>query len=441
METVKFNYKETCGVPLNDLLVVIGSLKGYREKLRIIADTGGYDALESSINLPVDEVMHSKIDEIARTFKTPSLKYVVHIGIGGSSLGTQAIYDALMGSYDALNPRRYPKIIFADTNDSGTINVIQECIRGVQGKEEVLIHMVSKSGMTTETIANFEIIHVFLKERFGDVKDRIVVTTDEGSTLWAVGEKEGFTCISIPKIVGGRYSVVSAAGIFSLSLVGIDTHAFREGASLMREICLEDNIAENVAIISASVLYHHYQSGISIHNNFLFGPELESLGKWYRQLAGESLGKEKISGSGDIIHIGIMPIVSIGSNDLHSVAQLYLGGPKDIFTTFVNREHGSNNAKVSPTPIFSDLSHRIAGKNFTEITNAIYGGVLVAYKNRALPFTEVIFSEVSAKTLGAFVQWKMLETMYLAHLLGVNAFDQPNVEEYKAETRKILGAK
>lgn len=431
METIKFSHKESSGVSLSELSGTIESLKEYRERLRAVADTTGYDAPESSINLPFDEGMHNEIETVAAKFKTPAFKYIIHIGIGGSSLGAQAIYNALFGNYDAFTHHRFPKIIFVDTNCSGMIKIIRDLFRVLQNSEEVVIHVVSKSGTTTETIANFEIIYALLTERFGEVKDRVVVTTDRGSKLWAVGEAQGFTCVSIPQNVGGRYSVLSAAGILSLSLVGIDTHALREGASLMRENCLTESNTENIALISAAILYEHYKKGISIHNNFLFHPELESLGKWYRQLVGESLGK---GGK------GILPIVSIGSSDLHSVAQLYLGGPKNTFTTFVHTENGNKGAKFPTMPILSDLVPGIAGKDFTEITRAIYGGVLEAYKKRTLPFVEIVFPEISARTLGAYVQLKMIETMYLAHLLGVNAFDQPNIEEYKAETRRMLEA-
>lgn len=429
METIKFNYKQSSGISAGELNKTAESLGGYQEKLRMVAKETGYVALESSINLPFDEGMHDEIEVVVAKLKTPSLKYIIHIGIGGSSLGTQAIYEALLGNYDALNSHRFPKIIFVDTHCSGVIKTIGECIRDLQSPEEVAVHVVSKSGTTTETIANFEVVYALLKERFGEIKDRIVMTTDEGSKLWAAGEAEGFTHLAIPKNVGGRYSVLSAAGILSLSLAGIDTRALREGASSMRETCLSLNTEENIALLSAAILHNHYQKGISIHNSFFFIPELESLGKWYRQLVGESLGKDGR---------GILPIISIGSNDLHSMVQLYLGGPKDKFTTFVCVEDGNKKTEVPASPIFSNLVSGIAGKDFSKIGNAIYSGVLTAYETRTLPFVEIVLQDISEKTLGAYVQFKMIETMYLAQLLGVNAFDQPNVEEYKAETRKIL---
>lgn len=430
MEIIKFNYRESAGTPLGELNETTRTLGEYGEKLRMVAKETGYVALESSINLSFDEGMHNEIEAVALKFKISSLKYIFHIGIGGSSLGTQAIYEALLGSYDVFNSHRFPKIIFIDTNCSGVIKIIRECISDLQSPEEVAVHVVSKSGTTTETAANFEAVYALLKERFGEIKHRVAVTTDRDSKLWVAGEAEGFTCLSIPQNVGGRYSVLSAAGILSLALAGIDTRALREGASSMRETCLSLNTEENIALTSAAILYGHYQKGISVHNNFLFHPELESLGKWQRQLLAESVGKDGK---------GILPIVSVGSTDLHSAAQLYLGGPKNTFTTFVRAEGGNKGAEVPATPILSSLVSGIAGKDFSEIGNAIYGGVLAAYTKHTLPFVEIILPEISAKTLGAYMQFKMIETMYLGHLLGVNAFDQPNVDEYKTETRRMLG--
>src|SRR3989344_5799839 len=204
METIKFNYKQSAGISLDELNETVKSLDGYRQKLRVVANEAGYDAPESSINLPFDEGMHNEIEATALKFKTPSLKYIIHIGIGGSVLGTQAIYEALVGSYDALVPNRLPKIIFVDTNCSGMIKIIRDLFRVLQNREEVVIHVVSKSGTTIETIANFEIIYAFLKERFGEVNNRVVVTTDRGSKLWTAGETQGFTCLPIPQNVGGR---------------------------------------------------------------------------------------------------------------------------------------------------------------------------------------------------------------------------------------------
>ena len=158
------------------------------------------------------------------------------------------------------------------------------------------------------------------------------------------------------------------------------------------------------------------QKKISLLNEFYFAPELESLGKWYRQLVGESLGKSH--------DVGITPIVSIGSTDLHSMAQLYFGGPRDKFTNLIRVENEQGTAALA--------------KSFFKIMNAIYGGVRAAYIKNQLPFTEIIFEDISEHTLGAYMQFKTMEIMYLGRLMDVNAFDQPAVEDYKEETRKLL---
>lgn len=437
MEVITFKYEESSGISHDDIKKTVEGFSDYRKRLEAIRKEGGYHDPESSLNLPFDQEMHRSIHDTVKNLKTPTLKYIIHIGIGGSSLGTQALYDAHFGTLDLFIGSRFPKIIFVDTNNSSHIKTIRELLRGLESSDEVSVTLASKLGGTTESIANFETIHQLLKERFGEVGHRVVVITDKNSKLWIAAEGEKFTLLPIPENVGGRFSVLSAAGLFSLALAGIDTDAIRAGASVACENSLSEDMNGNSAALSASILYLHHQKGISIHNSFFFDSKLESLGKWYRQLVGESLGKE-YAVDGKLVHAGMTPIVSIGSNDLHSVGQLYLGGPKDKFTTFISVEKTENNTHVPDRPILTGLVDGIAGKSFEQIMSAIYQGVRAAYLKRALPFVEVAFPELSPKTLGAFMQFKMMETMYLAHLMGLNAFDQPNVEEYKEETRNVL---
>lgn len=437
MENIQFKYEESSGIAREEMEKTFGTLAHYRQKLQETSKEFSYTTAESSIALPFDQEMHDRIKVFALKFKNPALKCVIHVGIGGSSLGTQAIYDALFGNLDPFLRDRVPKIIFADTVNPDTINVIRTELRNLAAPEEVALVVVSKSGGTTETAANLEVIYRLLKDRWGEVKHRVAVVTDENSKLWTGAQAQGFSVFPIPQTVGGRFSVLSAAGLFSLSLAGIDTDALRQGASIMAERCFSNNLDENVAALSASIIHLHYQKGISVHNTFFFDPKLESLGKWYRQLVAESLGKE-YDITGKRVSTGITPLVSIGSNDLHSVAQLYLGGPNDKFTTFV-KASAETTAMIPDSLVLPGLVGGIAGKSFEHITSAIYEGVKTAYLKRKLPFIEIILPEISSKTLGAYMQLKMAETMYLARLMGVNAFDQPNVEEYKAKTRHILG--
>lgn len=413
---------------LNETLITetTQKLADYNRHLNEVARANNYESDEASITLPFDDALLAKVQELKNKKVTPKLKYVIIIGIGGSNLGTKAVYDAFYGFYDILQPARFPKIIFLDTQDEEVLVKTIELINSLASKDEILVNAISKSGGTTETAANLEIIYAVLTKKFGTVNDRFVITTDEGSKMQQSAGKKGIDVLNLPKKVGGRYSVFSAVGMFPFAAIGLNIQALRRGAQQMRDIALEEN--DNPAMISAAILYLHSKNGKNINDNFIFLPQLESLGKWYRQLQGESVGKDGK---------GITPTVSIGSTDLHSVGQLYLGGPKDKITTFIYGENTKYEAQVPQNTAFN-LVDSVAGKNSYDIMQAIIGGVKIAYTKQHLPFMEVILDTVSEESLGQFMQFKMMEMMYLGKLMGVNAFDQPQVELYKVETKKLL---
>jgi glucose-6-phosphate isomerase len=206
---------------------------------------------------------------------------------------------------------------------------------------------------------------------------------------------------------------------------------FLKGAMESRKVCLRKDIFSNPAAISAIVIFMNYVKGKLINDSFFFNPELESLGKWYRQLMGESIGK---NGK------GITPTVSIGSTDLHSMGQLYLGGIKDKLFTFISTETETNDISVPQEPLLEILDE-VEEKSTSEIMDAILAGVKIAFLKKDLPFTELVLDDVSPSSLGQYMQLKMIEMMLLGELMGVNPFDQPSVESYKQETRKILSSK
>jgi Glucose-6-phosphate isomerase len=161
------------------------------------------------------------------------------------------------------------------------------------------------------------------------------------------------------------------------------------------------------------------------------------IGKWYRQLTGESLGKEQ-NREGKKVNAGITPIASVGSTDLHSMYQLYMGGPDDKLHTFVYTEENDRNIEVPRNPEYSRLVEDIQGKPLNQIMDAIFEGVNNSLKNTARPFNVVKIRDRSEKSIGALLQFKMMEMMYLGYLMNVNPFNQPSVEDYKDETREIL---
>lgn len=412
---------------------VLRTLDGYREHVHTVFEQGTYDAPESSINLPGDDALLIEVRGMVAKKVTANLKYNIVIGIGGSNLGTKAVYDALFNARDMAGLEQAPKLLFAETTDSETLTALCSLINNLENSDEIILTLISKSGGTTETIANFEILMQPLKAKFEDALSRVVAITDEGSKLWQSAQEKGMACIALPATVGGRYSVFSAVGLFPLASVGVDVAALRRGAYDLLTHCIQD---EDIALRSAAVLAKAYSAGYIINDNFFFHPELESLGKWYRQLMGESVGKEQ-SLTGMTVHMGITPTVSLGSTDLHSVGQLYLGGPKDKLTTFVSAKP----AVAVPVPgdrVLPDLVPMIDGKTAEDIMTAILEGVQIAYQKAELPYMEVVLGAIDETSIGAYLQYKMLEMMYLGQLLNVNSFDQPNVEAYKIETKRVL---
>jgi len=409
-------------------------LESYTERLQGIYQSSAYDEAECSINLAKDDELLEQVQGLIQQKVTSSLKYSIVVGIGGSNLGTKAVYDALIGYHDLLDANRLPRMLFAETTDPEMLTQTTKLLSSLTSKEEVLMTLISKSGGTTETLANFEVLISALKEKFGEAPlDRVVVITDEGSKMWNAAIARGIACLAIPSLVGGRYSVLSAVGLFPLASVGVDIVKLRQGASQMIEGCLA---ADNLAAKSAAVLAAQAKDGRTINDNFFFHPELESIGKWYRQLMGESIGKER-SLDGQVVHAGITPTVSLGSTDLHSVGQLYLGGPRDKMTTFVSSTQSAD-IGVPNERVFPELVPMIDGKSATDVMTAILDGVKIAYQKAELPFMEVSLDAIDEQSLGAFLQFKMLEMMYLAKAMNVNCFDQPSVEDYKIETKRIL---
>jgi len=427
---MKFLYEKNSGV--SEAIIDEGRKKLNDYVLRCAegAEKRDYEMNEASLCLPDDANILKKVQELVKKKKTDKLHYIIDVGIGGSNLGTKAIYDALWGTVDVLIPKRFPKIIFLDTNDPEFLTSFTQFFRTtIQSADEIIVNIISKSGGTTETAVNGEIILQLLQQKFENWKERCVITTDKNSPLWIRAQEQEIDTLEIPKKVGGRYSVFSPVGLFPLALCGVHIKNLLQGARKTRSVCL-GNTKDNIALTAAAIFNEQLAKGIIINDNFYFHSELESLGKWFRQLMGESIGKEGK---------GLTPTVSMGSVDLHSMAQLYLGGPKNKITSFIY----TNEFKRYDLPVKNILSHihEIQGVTVGTIMGAIQQGTIAAYKKMSLPYTEVIFDSISEAELGGYMQFKMMEIMYLGHLMGVNAFDQPEVELYKRETKRILSGR
>lgn len=427
---MRFSYQETLHITERDVAAAGRELSGYLEELRLASQDASYGSNESCLHLAYDETVRTEAERLAKEKSSPKLREVMVVGIGGSNLGAQAVYDA-------LRPNGVP-LSFFDTAHVRTLKEACQRMRSIyRERGEVLINIISKSGTTSETVMNARVLIDCLKSLTKNWRDSIVVTTEPLSRLDGWARANDIASLPNPANVGGRWSVFSAVGLFPLALAGIDIKKLRKGAVRALRRCLSGDAEHNSALQSAAAIHRAMKKGAVMHNLFVFNRDLESLGKWYRQLVGESLGKERDL-SGRIVHAGITPLVAIGSTDLHSIFQLLLGGPEDKFTTFVRvrRKRDVNIPRTDEQ--FDAIVPELNRKSVGEVMDAIYSGTVGSFADRRLPFVEVELERLDEEELGQFMQFKMIETMLLAQLMRVNAFDQPNVEEYKKITRELL---
>lgn len=394
---------------------------------------GMYSTEYEFMQLPFDDALFFDVNTLVKEKKALRPTLCVIIGIGGSNLGTLAVLQALYGA-GMRKKGSAPRIAFADTVDTAHIgSILETAEHELKQGCVVLVVVISKSGTTIETTAIFDLFFSLLRSyRPHDFASCIVAISNFGSFLWNFASEYGISRLSIPEKVGGRFSLFSSVGLFPLGIMGIDLDELRSGARSITHSCTTIDISQNHAALRALILYIQYQQGINIHDLFLFSPDLHGFGLWYRQLMGESIGKA-LDLSGAAVHVGITPTVSIGSTDLHSVAQLYLGGPFDKITTFVTIENTQPDLLIKTS--VSGLEDRSIGM----IMEAIIRATLHAYRIAKRPYMHVHCAKKSASIIGQLLQLHMIEMVYLGYLLRINPFDQPNVEGYKKETRQLLG--
>ena len=323
------------------------------------------------------------------------------IGIGGSNLGGRAVYDA-MRREDLLDQK--VKLIFIESPDEEQYKDLENFIKiETQAGEKFGIIASSKSGETSETKESFQNVFKILENSGGEITNHSLVITKIDSSLHSLAKERGVKVVDWSGDIGGRFSAFTKVHLLPILLSGINAENFIKGARDSLEKYNSENININTALSVATSLSQNYRDGIEILDLFFFENELETLGKWCRQLIAESIGKKDKDG----VEVGITPTVSIGPRDLHSMLELYLGGPKNRFTIFV------------------------ASKNGKGVNNSAYSSTVKAYEEASLPFFEYKFNEINEKEIGEFMLFFMMMTVNLANSLSVDPFDQPAVEEYK----------
>ena len=433
MNVLSFVYQKISGSEPYEMQKLLKALEPETQRIHE-SRSNEYTTPYGFVRLPYDEDMYTYIDHVVAAKKRLQPDVLVLVGIGGSNLGTLAIHEFLHGMmYNIKNPTL--QFYCADTIEGRYTQDLLEVIEGLlaQGKK-VLINIISKSGTTIETIVNASLLYeLIVRYHPHEAAHYIVVTTDKGSPLFDSASSHNFTILEVPTCVGGRYSILSAVGLFPLALLGIDIKALRQGArdALESLMVAQEN---SWPAISAVILYQYMLKGYTIHDTFIFAPHGFSLGLWYRQLMAESLGKGSTL-SGEPVSLSITPTTSIGTTDLHSMAQLYLAGFHNKITTMIAIE-GYNN-RVIPDNTFSHGT-AVQDKTVDNVYQTIMQAIGTIYMQENRPYMLWRIPDNDPYALGQFIYFKMVEIVYLGYLMEVDPFNQPEVELYKQEVRRIL---
>ncbi|HOQ99529.1 MAG TPA: glucose-6-phosphate isomerase [Anaerolineae bacterium] len=364
---------------------------------------------------------------------------VLVLGIGGSALGVTALKSALLpyyANYMSPDVRRHPRLWVLDNVDPGWVMAALRLL----DPERTLVIVTSKSGSTTETMAQFLIARGWLQERLGEsTACHIVAITDpEQGPLREIAGREGYRTFAVPPGVGGRFSVLSSVGLLPAALVGIDIEELLAGAAYGDELAQAPDLQHNLPGMAAALQHLAYHRGQRISVLMPYSQHLRDLADWWRQLWAESLGK-KMSTDGRRLNVGPTPVLALGTTDQHSQIQLYVEGPPDKVISFVAVERFEEEAPLPPARPKEEGIAYLGGHSLAELINAEREATAMALAEAGRPNATYIVPEVNPFTVGQFIYLLEMQTAISGFLYSVNAYDQPGVEAGKVATYALLG--
>jgi glucose-6-phosphate isomerase len=395
-------------------------------------------------DLPDDRRLHQQTLDFVQSVRARGgaepLADVVVLGIGGSALGPIALRTALRppqwNLLDDAARGGLPRLHVLDNVDPANISALI----GRLDPRRSLFVVISKSGGTAETMAQYLVVRAWLNGALGEAgaRERLVLVTDpQKGALRAIARAEGIAALEIPANVGGRFSVLTPVGVLPAALIGIDTAALLAGAADMRDRCASNDLSRNVAGTWAS-LQHLADTGHGRHVQVLmpYSDALRDMAAWYVQLWAESLGKHRTP---DDPGVGPTPLGALGATDQHSQVQLFMEGPGDKTVTFIGVTDGEGDVEIPR--LHADIPELayLGGHRLGELLDIERRATAGALARRGRPNMTLTLDRVDPFHLGALFMFLELATAYAGRLYGVNAFDQPGVELGKQFTYAMLG--
>ncbi len=431
MKSIELNIEKALGqVSKQDVFALEGRANQGIEMLH--KGTGKGSDFLGWLNLPTEigETHLADLEASAQRLKE-RCEVVVVIGIGGSYLGAKAVIEALSDSFEFLrNEHKNPLVLFAGHNIGE--DYLYELQTLLKDKSFGIV-VISKSGTTTEPAIAFRLLKEQLEAQVGkeEAKHRIVAITDaKKGALRKLAETEGYKTFVIADNIGGRFSVLSPVGLLPIAVAGFDIRALVAGAVDMEHTC-DENVpfAENPAAIYAATRNALYQAGKKIEILVNFNPKLHYLAEWWKQLYGESEGKEGL---------GIFPASVDFTTDLHSMGQWIQEGERTIFETVLSVGAMRHTVTIPSDTDNLDGLNFLAGKRVDEVNKMAQLGTQIAHIDGGVPNLKIEIPELSERYLGQLIYFFEKACGISGYILGVNPFNQPGVEDYKRNMFALL---
>ena len=386
------------------------------------------------IDLPVnyDKEEFARIKKAAEKIRNDSDILFV-IGIGGSYLGARAAIDFVKHSFYNDLPkekRKAPQIYYVGNSMSAAY--IEELIDLI-GDKDFSVNVISKSGTTTEAAVAFRVFRELTEKKYGKegAAKRIYSTTDKArGALKTLSDEEGYECFVIPDDVGGRFSVLTAVGLLPIAASGADIDKLMEGAAHLREICLNNDFSENPALRYAAIRNILYRKGKSVEILANYEPSLHFISEWWKQLYGESEGKDQK---------GIFPASVDLTTDLHSMGQFIQDGSRLMYETVLVVEKPRRDFTLKSAENDIDGLNYLSGKTMDYVNKCAMKGTIAAHVDGNVPTLLIEIPEQTEYHLGELFYFFEFAVGVSGYMLGINPFDQPGVEFYKANMFRLLG--
>ena len=428
MKNLELNIKNVHGTVSDvEINALNASAKEGLEKLEKGTGLGndflGWLHLPSSLS---DEFL-AGIEKAAKTLRD-DCEYVVAIGIGGSYLGAKAVIEALSDSFAALKPANGPRVLFAGQNIGE--DYTYELIKLLEGKKFGII-VISKSGTTTEPAIAFRLLKEMLEKQEGKefaTKHIVAVTDAKRGALRKLATEEGYATFVIEDNVGGRFSVLTPVGLLPIAVAGFDIRKLVAGAKAMEEATANADDS-NLSYLYAKTRNALYKAGKKTEILVNYNPKLHFLGEWWKQLYGESEGKDGK---------GIFPAAVDNSTDLHSMGQWIQEGERTIFETVISVATQQHEVRIPSDEANLDGLNYIAGKRIDEVNKMAELGTVIAHVDGGVPNIHITLPELSEYYLGEIIYFFEKACGISGYILDVNPFNQPGVEAYKKNMFALL---